>query len=722
MKKRSLIWLVAVALALSAAAYLSIVYLKSDNGQEMQRAVKNQMFSIKAVPSDASVILIAEHLDELLPLASDTASVITSIVSGGEGTFSGYVFRIAGSRWADNDAVLTLHPSMSGRMSQLLSISDTGAEDGPLASFIRSIIPDAVPSDYNGINIYESASTEVCFAFCDALTLLCDSRILLESSLRHIQEGLSILDKDEFKQVYDPQEFGPLTLMLRNSDIEKIFSAYINRQYRSYAPNLASLASWTILDIEQKKGDLEIDAALKTVDVNRKYTEVLKTQTDAPSTVRQALPFYTGFYYSVSAADADAFLEKFGNYLYANHFRTGTEAVPDGPLEVAYASFMTGTLQSVDLVQTDEPLSPRQVVGVCSRFGSIFSKVEPEDTCRVGRWLIAGSRSAIDEYRTGKATFLSLDDYLRSSRSSVAEAEDCINSVYVNFSQFGDHPLQAFVAPFQQRFERASLHSEMLNAMYARVKGGETPSVSVSYDVMKMPAVLMDIERDTTVTIPQGPFPVEDVDSGNTFWFEQTPNLYLRLSNETRKGLWSAPFTAPICGFVRQVDYYGNGKLQMLFASGRNLYLMDRTGRYVAGYPHTLPKDVLLGPEVYDLKGRGGYMVMIIHTDNTLNLYTIDGKPAEGWTEVTSREKIKTMPALEWFGDDRYWVLRTSVQTRIFNLDGTPVANFEGDRRLRPDTEITYLSGSTVSVACYDGLTCKLNLSTGEFTVPKKSR
>ena len=60
-------------------------------------------------------------------------------------------------------------------------------------------------------------------------------------------------------------------------------------------------------------------------------------------------------------------------------------------------------------------------------------------------------------------------------------------------------------------------------------------------------------------------------------------NTYL--INAAGRVLWKVPLNERITGSVYMIDYFRNGKYQLLF-SGRNyLHLLDRNGNYVERYP-----------------------------------------------------------------------------------------------------------------------------------------
>ena len=215
------------------------------------------------------------------------------------------------------------------------------------------------------------------------------------------------------------------------------------------------------------------------------------------------------------------------------------------------------------------------------------------------------------------------------------------------------------------------------------------------------------ISRDTLVTVPAGPFKVKNCATGRINLFGQAPNKSLTLKEENGTTLWSVPFSKPICGAAEAIDYYANGKLQFLFAAGSKLYLIDRLGRFVKGFPCELGKEVLLGPVVYDFTGANGYTVMILHKDNSIGMYDLHGQLRSGWQGISVEgETIKKLPELLEVNGIRYWVVRTSECTRIYSFEGgEQLTHGSGDKRIRPDAIIEISAKGTLSAVCLDGKT-----------------
>ena len=121
-------------------------------------------------------------------------------------------------------------------------------------------------------------------------------------------------------------------------------------------------------------------------------------------------------------------------------------------------------------------------------------------------------------------------------------------------------------------------------------------------------------------------------------------------------------------------------------------------------FPVDLGKEILLGPDVYDFSGNRKYNVMILHKDNTIEMYNLQGRRPPQWKTITSSETIKGLPERIRVSGSTYWVVRTSIQTLIFSFyGGEPLTVFTGDRMIRPDSEVKPMDGGAVEVVCYDG-------------------
>jgi hypothetical protein len=351
---------------------------------------------------------------------------------------------------------------------------------------------------------------------------------------------------------------------------------------------------------------------------------------------------------------------------------------------------------------------------VSSVYGDMFA-IGDESCCTYkDGWLIVGSRSAIDEYVTHNALEYTLGEYMaHAGNKATLSDREAVAVAYFSMTAEKDR-----LADYMNKNLTEGLRSLLGEPEYCPVVlhiGREGEKMNSSFAVhgltlsrTKAPST----SRDTTVVIPKGPFKVLNSHTGKTNTFYQNKFKSLCLRDENGKDLWGVPFDKTICGRAYNIDVYANGNLQIIFGAGSSLYVIDRTGRYVKGFPLDLKKEICLGPDIHDLSGQKH--AVVLHKDNTLEFYTLPkGKKSSFWHTIDlGSETIKSLPERLTVGEKDYWIVRTSIQTRIYPLGGgKPLTKFKDDSKIRPDSDVVVLEeGTGVQVRCYDGKMRTVNL------------
>lgn len=99
----------------------------------------------------------------------------------------------------------------------------------------------------------------------------------------------------------------------------------------------------------------------------------------------------------------------------------------------------------------------------------------------------------------------------------------------------------------------------------------------------------------------------------------------------TGKVLWQRQLDGPLLGGVQQIDRFRNAKLQLLCNTAGKIYLIDRLGRDVEGFPVTLKADASAPLSVFDYEGNKDYRILLPLVNGTVANLAPDGKPVQGW-------------------------------------------------------------------------------------------
>ena len=582
-------------------------------------------------------------------------------------------------------------------------------------------------------------------ALHEGMFLLSESETLLKSSLRHLSRGVSILDAPGFADALSVAG-NHESVFVSNLHSGRIISNLLVRKLAAKAPFFESLADWTVFFKEESESDALHMRGISLFDENvSEFMTVLKKSFPGVSEVSSMLPSYTLFAASIPFEDVKPYMSAYQLYMDSRQELQRSQArqnelgsisgiTPDALFrtlearEVATASFVLDShVERINLIRIDncdvgtifkgtdvkslkkytpEVHSWPYASYAAMSFGSLFALEDESCFTYIDGWLVTGSKAAIEEYKQRKALSYTLREYMiNAGRPDIMSAGKAAFVSYLSFSEDRDW-LRKIILPDALSFLSdyySGCDVAPAELYVSRGKHGMDFDFTISkltLEKTKAP----EFERDTTVVIPKGPFKVRNSHTGKTNLFYQNAHNSLCLADENGKNLWGVPFKLPICGTVCEVDYYANGKLQYVFGAGSEVYMIDRLSRFVKGFPVDLCKDILIGPDVYDFNGSKAYNIMVLHKDKTIQMYNLKGQKPASWKGIASEHAIKGLPERIVVGGNNFWVVRTSVETLIFPFyGGESLTSFEGDRKIRPDSDVKVVDGASVSVQCYDG-------------------
>jgi hypothetical protein len=158
--------------------------------------------------------------------------------------------------------------------------------------------------------------------------------------------------------------------------------------------------------------------------------------------------------------------------------------------------------------------------------------------------------------------------------------------------------------------------------------------------------------------------------TGDKEIFVQDEGQIVYLLNSTGRILWKQKIEGRILSDIYQIDYYKNGKLQLLFNTRDQLHLLDRNGNYVERYPVTLPSPATNGLALFDYEKNRNYRIFIAAEDRGVYVYDKEGNTVRGW-EFGKTESAVTKPLQHFrIGDRDYLVFADQFTCYILNRRG----------------------------------------------------
>jgi hypothetical protein len=119
----------------------------------------------------------------------------------------------------------------------------------------------------------------------------------------------------------------------------------------------------------------------------------------------------------------------------------------------------------------------------------------------------------------------------------------------------------------------------------------------------------------------------------------------LHLINSGGERVFSVKLDGPIVSETFQVDYYKNGKLQILLATETKIYGIDRLGNPLPGYPINLNGEQITHLNLIDYNNDKDYRYFLSTTKGNLYLLDKKGKKLEGWNPLSIGEKTIAPPS-----------------------------------------------------------------------------
>lgn len=746
MNKKTLVIYIAVAVLLLAGIGLAVSFLYRGDAagpRQVSMTEASEAFPLlQAVPSDAAAIFCSGSLKDGAALFTDGTKVFNFLIQDGKRDAYGTFFKSV-LQSMDGGSLASLKPQA---MAVSLHYSGTVV---PLV--VISVPKASNDSTSQVLGLSEAAAAAgMKSGFCSSddisAVLVSTSETIINSSRRHLEEGQSILSNKDFIPAVAGAE-GHDVLFLSNAYSSKLLPVCFQRPVTRHSDFIKSISSWTVMSvISSDDKSVAVKGYLPSEKDGDHFVNVFSGAGQETASFAAAVPSETFFAVSLPFADQAGYLTSYRKYLDAKS-RLGSNRSSVSKLakesgkdpddwskalalkEVAKAQWRSGDdicealfvrvgkknysliFDGLDAANEKEYAmvpSPYKYSGFASTlFGGLFSVPDESSFVFTGEWIVSGSAADIadfaERYASGDVLQALLSD---ASTVPASLGRDCSFAAY--FSAGG--------APSETVFTQdavSSVSSTLDGAAFEPcflVCTGNT----FKLDVRRVPFIEKSstpaVVSDAVIEVPAGPFKVKNSGTGRTNLLAQQDNYYLSLKEEDGKGIWSVPFSEPLCGAVETIDYYANDKLQFLFAAGSKIYLLDRLGRFVSGFPVELGKKVLLGPAAYDFSGARGYSVMVLHADNTVGLYNIHGAKPEKWEGITSDETIIALPELLKVGGTSYWIVRTAVQAQVFPFNGgEPVYRQEGAKSIRRDSAFE-VDGSSVKVICNDGKTRNIKL------------
>jgi hypothetical protein len=167
----------------------------------------------------------------------------------------------------------------------------------------------------------------------------------------------------------------------------------------------------------------------------------------------------------------------------------------------------------------------------------------------------------------------------------------------------------------------------------------------------------------------------------------------------TGKMLWKKPLEGPITTDFFEVDYYKNNKTQYLFATDKQLHLLDYLGHKINKYPHLLHQPGQpAGLRVVDYRNNKQYRFLIATAQGNIYLKDKHYRPLPAWNPRSLGQGFASTPLhLRVQGNDYFLVLQTNGTLHALNRKGQNYPGFPVDLKAPVHHPLLVRTGETVN-------------------------
>ena len=453
-KKRYIFIFLPIMLLLLGAGTALFFFAGQKDGDNMEKrgiVLKNS----SAVPVDAIAIFNFRDLSVTRKIFIDSSSLFSLFLSEDNPLYK--LIEIIGKNAADfpslkesskSEVLFSLHYSAKEDVSLLfcLDLSDGKIDKDLFIHAIKNLYPQYTKRSFS--------TGEICildgiqFSIYKNTFIASTSSIVLESSLRHLASGSSIMDNPDFAKILKESVDEDNILFINNQQTGKFFSGVIDRQYWGLSDFFSKVGSWTILKADSESNIQRYTGVFANLKGVGNFSTCFNNLKGNKFEAWKILPGNTLGVLSIPLKDYSRFFNRNFEYkeLYKNLDDKSVKIYKDwflslDPQEVAIALVpYNGTLESITLIRTKTPQEQKfekfiHKGALNYLFGGIFSCANEEFYCCKGNWIIIGRKDIINEYAISSFPGVTMEVYLSQSELyPKIMKEETLVSVIINVS------------------------------------------------------------------------------------------------------------------------------------------------------------------------------------------------------------------------------------------------------------------------------------------------
>lgn len=374
--------------------------------------------------------------------------------------------------------------------------------------------------------------------------------------------------------------------------------------------------------------------------------------------------------------------------------------------------------QSIDYYRENEILFFPEVDFPAHLFKGKFSGFEETHISLVGKILVMtnsarGMKLVLDDYSLGNTWSGNPRESSSNPISSTSGYSKTfmIPKIIKSWIQKSNPNWSTFLQKFENEFNGFPIVAFKLNQFPQGLEGSLVFQYVLDSDLKKKEKKSFELVSGKQINlsnrISYGPKIVKNFNDNTEDIIVQDENNILHLINSAGEEVYSLPLSGPILSETFQIDFYKNGKLQILLATSDQLYAIDRLGNSLPGFPISLPGEKISQINLVDYDRKKEYRYFISTEKGDLWLFDKTGNPLEGWKPLSLGEKTIGAPFhIRIPGKGDFMIAQTkSGKIYFFNRRGEkqPGSPLELGNSLVSPFSISHATPNSLTVVSHGG-------------------
>jgi len=172
--------------------------------------------------------------------------------------------------------------------------------------------------EYNGTTLYtaEGNKQKFSYAIYKGLLLYSESSLLLEKSIRQIDNDDSLIQQASFKKAYKTSgEHVDLNIYFQIPQLQILSGNIFDKKFKQDIVKLSQFANWSEFDIDIDKSLISANGFTISKDSINNYLNIFKQQNSSEINVSEILPSNTSTFLTLNLSDVPLFFKKYRTFL-----------------------------------------------------------------------------------------------------------------------------------------------------------------------------------------------------------------------------------------------------------------------------------------------------------------------------------------------------------------------------------------------------------------------